>query len=78
MKQKLIDLFKRAKETNAQYVGVKIKLPNVDKAEIILNPQCNLDSKLEYYTNAYDDNLCLKNNKDVIIVDCFMLDNFIL
>lgn len=78
MKQKLIDLFELAKNTNAQYVGVKIKSPNLDKAEIILSPQCDLDAKLEYYKNAYDDNLSLKTNSDVQIIDCFMLDNFIL
>lgn len=77
MKNKLIEMFELAKKNNAQYVGVRIKVPNMKKAETILNPKENFDKKLEYYLNAYDDNLKLKANPDIIIVDCFLLDNFI-
>lgn len=77
-KSNLTKMFELAKKNNAQYIGVKIKLPNLDKAEIILNPISNFDNKLEYYLNTYDENLEMKINKNIKIIDCFILDNFII
>lgn len=45
---------------------VAIQLPTGAR-ELIINTT-NIDSKIEYYCNAYDDDMCLKNNKDVQIV----------
>lgn len=77
MKNNLIKMFESAKRRNSQYIGVRIKYPHLEKAEVVLNPKANFDSILEYYINAYDSDLKLKTNKDIMIVDCFLLDNFI-
>lgn len=45
---------------------IAVKLPT-GATEIIINTE-NIDSKYNYYLDAYDDNMCLKNNKDVHIV----------
>lgn len=45
---------------------VAIKLPT-GATELIINTE-NIHSKYEYYLSAYDDDMCLSNNKDVEIV----------
>lgn len=49
---------------------VAVKLPT-GAVEIITNTQ-QLETKVTYYLNAYDDNFCLKNNPAIQIVG-FML-----
>lgn len=50
-------------------LGVLIKVPFCNKPEIVINFNDNLDEKYAYYDRAYDDNLYLKNNKEICIVD---------
>lgn len=48
------------------YLIVAVKLPT-GAIEIITNTD-QIESKVEYYKNAYDDNFCLKNNPAIQIV----------
>lgn len=48
--------FTKAKEVGANYVAVLIEM-KLDKPEIIINSIENVDSKLEYYKDVYDENL---------------------
>lgn len=50
-------------------VGIKLKMPNQKKPEIIFNYNSSIDVKLEYYLNTYDDNLVHKNNPEIQIID---------
>ena len=50
-----------------EYIIVVVKLPNEAK-EVIVNSAC-LRSKMEYYKSAYDDDLKLKTNPEISIVD---------
>ena len=50
-------------------VGIKLKMPNQEEPEIILNYNSSIDTKLEYYLNTYDDNLVHKNNPEIQIID---------
>ena len=49
-------------------ISVHIKLPDLEKEEIISNPIENLSKKLEYYKGAYNDNLELKTFNKIKIV----------
>ena len=46
---------------------VWIETPDLPEKELIVNPFNNLQVKLDYYNKAYDDNLHLKTNSDVLI-----------
>jgi hypothetical protein len=48
------------------YLIVAVKLPT-GAIELITNTE-QLQSKIEYYRNAYDDNFCLKTNTAIKIV----------
>ena len=60
--------FEKAKKENAIWVAVAVKAPNCESSELILNPNINFDTKLEYYKKAYDFELNLKACKDIKIV----------
>ena len=64
----LINCFEGAKKSKSRYVGVKIVMPKCSCPEVIINEYPNFDSKLEYYQNAYSDNLSLKTCGDIKIV----------
>jgi len=57
-----------AKQNGLLYMGVAIKMPDLEKLEIIINPYDNFDRKLEYYTKAYNSNLELNTFNKIKIV----------
>lgn len=67
-KQQLKQCFENALNYKIKYVAVLIKLPN-DATELIINKHENCLEKLEYYQNAYDDDLKLNANKSIEIID---------
>ena len=60
-KDKFKKLFKNFMNEGAEYIGVFIKSPNLEQPELILNKACNAKKKLEYYLNAYNDDMQLKS-----------------
>lgn len=66
-REDLINTFKKARETNARYVFVTIKLPDLDIPEMIINRKENFNNKEKYYTETYDEDLIHKFNKDICI-----------
>lgn len=48
---------------------VKVRMPGCKQPETIINPCENLEYKREYYMFAYDNDLCLKDKKDIKIVE---------
>ena len=60
--------FENAKKENATWIAVAVKTPNCESSELILNPNVNFDTKLDYYRKAYDFELSLKACKDIKIV----------
>lgn len=69
MELKLINLEKcieEATKQNRKYIGVKIQTEGYD--EVIINPTGNFSEKLEYYKNAYNDNLTLKSFGGIKII----------
>ena len=67
-KEELKDFFLNMKKEGLD-VGIKLKMPNQEEPEIILNYNSSIDTKLEYYLNTYDDNLVHKNNPEIQIID---------
>lgn len=66
-KQNLIDTFNNAIDNNYRFIILDLKIPNSDVYESIIVRNPNFKNKLEYYINAYDDNLVLKTCKDIEI-----------
>lgn len=64
----LEQVFIKADEQNHMFIGVAVKLPNLEEPEIIINPFNNFEEKLKYYKNAYNDDLTLKTCADIKIV----------
>ena len=67
-KEELKDFFLNMKKEGLD-VGIKLKMPNQEEPEIILNYNSSIDTNLEYYLNTYDDNLVHKNNPEIQIID---------
>ena len=72
----LIECFNKAKEYDYTYVGVKIAMDGFPQPEVIINSKSNFDKKLEYYQNAYDEDLTLKTFNGVRIIDFAYGDDF--
>lgn len=68
-KESLIQLFQEAKEKEHHFIAVKIEMPGFPKPEVIVNSSENFEEKLNYYKNAYNDNLELKTFNKIRIVD---------
>lgn len=62
------DAFKVAKARGCSYIAVKIKFTG-GSTEYIIIPNADFDVKLAYYKMAYTDDLKLKANNQVSIVD---------
>lgn len=68
--EKMSDLefiIKQAIKTKTN-VGVFVEMPRFESPEIIINPAENLEKKLEYYKNTYDENLKHKHAEGIKII----------
>lgn len=74
-KERLEAAFMEAKELG-KCVYVDVKFPGGNGAERIINPPENIDVKLDYYKEAYDDNLFLKTNMGIEIVSFGYIHKF--
>lgn len=72
--ERLIEVFEYAKRTRAEYVGIVVKMDGFETNEVIINHYNNIESKLEYYKNTYDENLNHKYSKGISIIN-FSFDN---
>lgn len=60
--------FESANLANSKFIGVLVEMRGFEKAELIVNKRENFDKKLEYYKNAYNDDLVLKTFDGIKIV----------
>ena len=67
-KQKFERLFNQYMNDGAEYIAVFIKAHNLEEPEMIVNPKENLQKKLEYYLNAYNDDMRLNSLHSIQIV----------
>lgn len=60
--------FNAASANKAKYVGVAIQVDDAKSPEVIINEACNFATKLQYYKDAYDDDLTLIHCNTISIV----------
>lgn len=67
-KQEFMDSYNHSLELfgDITKMVIAVKLPT-GATELIINTD-NIESKYDYYLNAYDDDMCLKTNKEVKVV----------
>lgn len=53
---------------------IAVTLPDRKDAEMIITHPNNLDYKLDYYKNAYTEDLVHKHNADIKIIEAFPVD----
>lgn len=65
----LQDTFLNAIKNNLQYIGIKVSMQGFDGCEIIINPNENFQTKLDYYKRAYNNDLTLKTFNGIKIIN---------
>ena len=75
-KQDLELIFNKAKENGVKYIGVQVWTKGNEKPEIIINETESFDKKLDYYKNAYNDDLVLKSYDGISIRAAAMANRF--
>lgn len=75
LKEQLKDCFTEAKRLDKKYIAVMVKANDSKRAEIIINYNENIESKLNYYMKAYDEDLKLINAPSIKIIDFIYSDN---
>ncbi len=55
-------------DNDHKQVTVAVMLPGCEEPEYIINTKVNFKAKQKYYDTAYDDDLCLKANKEIKIL----------
>lgn len=65
----LVKTFEEAKQYPGFYVAIKVSMDGFPEDEVIINRYENIDSKLEYYRNTYDQDLNHKYAKGIKITD---------
>ena len=67
-KENFKKIYKEYIKKEAVYIGVLVKTEGMDAEEMIINPNANFYAKLDYYLNAYDNDMALKRSDKVKIV----------
>jgi len=62
---------KALKGSSERFFYITVAMEGFPMAEIIINPIENLDAKLAYYANTYDDNLKHKYAKEEVRITSF-------
>ncbi len=75
-KFELVNMFISAMENDYNYIAVYVKVKNSKSFEIIINKKSNFKSKLQYYVDAYDDDLKLKTCNDIQILNVKKINSF--
>lgn len=68
--------FTSAFKSKAKFVAVLIEMEGFEKPEFIVNEYENIQTKLAYYKNTYDEDLNHKFAKGIKIIGCTYGDSF--
>lgn len=74
-KNDLENCLNKACNEGYKYVGIKIATIGLEKEEVIINSFENFDDKLNYYRNAYNDDLSLKSDPEKVKIVGFTYSN---
>lgn len=73
----LENCFSTAKNLNYRYVAIQIDILGYDRPETLISPIQNFNRTLQYFKEAYDDNLILKESEgNIRIVNFVMADTY--
>jgi len=75
-KSSLLRCFRYADENNIDHILVEIKIEDYPKKEIILIKNANFGKKIRYYIENYTEELKLKNNNDIQIVNFYSFNKW--
>lgn len=67
-KDRFKELFEKYMNDGAEYIAVFVNAHNLEEPEMIVNKRVNLSKKLEYYLNAYNDDMRLNSLHSIQIV----------
>ena len=67
--EKLENTMSSAIVDKAKYIAIAVLIEGAKDPEIIINLTSNFKSKMDYYKKAYNEDLCLKANQTIKIVD---------
>lgn len=73
----LEELFKEAIRGNYNYIGIVISLEDYTDDEVVIITRSNMEKKLEFYKERYTENLTMKTNENIKIIDCYYSDNLL-
>lgn len=76
-KLKLKKAFIKAK-LEGKDIAIELTVPSQKENEIIIVQYNNLDYKLSYYINNYDEQLILNKCKDIKIINIFVINHKII
>lgn len=62
-------LFQSQWGQEANFMGIAVELPDTPEHEIIINPKANFEKKMTYYAKTYDNDLVMKVNPNIKIVN---------
>ena len=69
----MLHMMNVAKDNGDGFI-VKVLTPGLKEPEMIFNDAENIQAKLEYYSKAYTEELTLKANSNVVIVEYGIVD----
>lgn len=72
-KQDLEKQFQLAKESNSD-IAIELTVPTREETEIIIVKNANLDYKLDYYKNNYNENLELERFTEIKILNVSLIN----
>ena len=75
-KNDLKKCFETAEKIGYEFVAVKIDMQGFEHPEIVINRKGNYEDKMNYYENAYDENLILKAYNGIRIIGFVAADTF--
>lgn len=68
-KELLLQFLEKSEKRGYDYFSLLIETEGSDGYEIIANPMCNYETKVDYINKAYDDDLVLKSYNGIRIVN---------
>lgn len=68
-KELFMEFFNNRDKADNKFMVIYMEAFNLPKSEMIINPEINIDNKLVYYDNAYNDDLELSSFTKIKIVD---------
>jgi hypothetical protein len=73
-KEKLIEILNSAIKDKNEYIAVAVETRGSNDVEIIINPNSNLEKKLNYYTRSYNDDMVLNTYDGIKVVAAMAFD----